>query len=94
MASVYILYSSKLDKFYIGSCFLLEQRIFDHQTKKYSDSFTAKANDWVLYFSIRDLNYVQARKIEVHIKKMKSRTYFENLIKYPEISEKLRIRFR
>jgi putative endonuclease len=36
----------------------------------------------------------QARLIEKHIKKMKSKTYIHNLVKYPEIAEKLLLKFR
>ena len=90
MAEVYILYSKKLDKYYTGSCIDLSERIADHQPKKYSDSYTAKTDDWLLYYSINNLEYQQARLIENHIKKMKSNVYIQNLKKYPEISKKLR----
>ena len=35
----------------------------------------------------------QAQKVERHIKKMKSKTYINNLFKYPEMREKLLKRF-
>jgi putative endonuclease len=57
------------------------------------NSFTAEADDWELYFSITDLGYQQARLIEMHIKKMKSTKYIKNLIKYPQIIEKLKERY-
>jgi putative endonuclease len=89
MADVYILYSEKPDKYYIGSCNDISERFLEHLNKKYSDSYTAKANDWILYYSINDLEYKQAGLIENHIKKMKSRKYIENLKMYAEISKKL-----
>ena len=89
MASVYILYSQTLDRFYIGSCNDLNYRIEQHFNKEFAKSFTAKADDWVLYFSKDNLGYEQARHIERHIKKMKSRAYLKNLTVYPEIFEKL-----
>jgi len=89
MASVYILFSKKLDRFYIGSCENLDHRMEQHFNKEFSKSFTAKADDWELFFSIDHLHYAQARMIEKHIKKMKSKTYIQNLKKYPEISQKL-----
>ena len=46
MASVYILYSEKLKKYYVGSCLEISERMADHQSKKYTDSYTAKTNDW------------------------------------------------
>jgi putative endonuclease len=69
-------------------------RLAEHKEKRYSDSYTASANDWVLFFSIDNLNYSQARKIESHVKRMKSKTYIENLKKYPEMVQKLLDRFQ
>jgi putative endonuclease len=89
MAYVYILYSIQLNKHYIGSCINLEQRIEQHQKKSFKDAFTTKTDDWQLIFSLNNLGYEQARKIEAHIKKMKSVKYIRDLVKYKEISEKL-----
>ena len=89
MAFVYILYSKSLDRFYTGSCLDLEVRMNQHLEKKYSDSFTRNSNDWELFLSIPNLEYSQARIIESHIKKMKSKVYIKNLKKYPELLNKL-----
>ena len=89
MASVYILYSSTLDHFYVGSCAELSFRLQQHLNKDFIHSFTAKANDWAVFYTIENLSYPQARSIEAHIKKMKSRVYIMNLKKYPEMTEKL-----
>jgi putative endonuclease len=71
----------------------LTYRIEKHLNKEFAGSYTSIADDWELYFYIDDLEYTQARNIEAHIKKMKSRTYIENLKKYPEISEKLKLKY-
>jgi putative endonuclease len=89
MASVYILYSKKLNRFYIGSCNDLSYRIDQHLTKSFIKSFTAKSDDWEIFLSIDDLEYQQARSVELHIKKMKSKIYIENLKKYLAIAKKL-----
>ena len=89
MASVYILFSKKLDRFYTGSCDNLDYRIEQHLNKDFIKSFTAKTDDWELFFFVDHLQYVQARLIEGHIKKMKSKVYIQNLKKYPEIMQKL-----
>ena len=47
------------------------------------------ARDWEIYFKIECQDIQIARKIERHIKKMKSRKYLENLVKYNSITEKL-----
>jgi putative endonuclease len=74
MASVYILLSKKLNRRdgyrdYTGSCKDLSYRIEQHLNKDFSDSFTAKTDDWELFLFIDDLHYDQARRIEEHIKK-------------------------
>ena len=94
MAAVYILYSSSADIFYTGSSKDIDLRLSYHQNKEFLNSFTAKYNDWELYFLINQLDITTARKIEVHIKKMKSRLYIQNLKNYPEMVEKLIERFK
>ncbi len=89
MATVYILYSESLKKFYTGSCKNISERLEEHREKKIQNAFTSKVSDWTLFFQLNDLSYVQARKIESHIKKMKSSTYIENLLNYPEIADQL-----
>ena len=89
MATVYILYSKSIDKFYTGSCNDLEKRLVQHNSKEFDNSYTRQITDWKLYFAIYNLDYQQARKIEKHIKSMKSREYFQNLKKYPEMVDNL-----
>jgi len=52
-------------------------------------SFTGRASDWKIYLSIECTTIEQAVYVESRIKKMKSRSYIENLKKYPELVEKL-----
>lgn len=94
MGYVYVLYSKKLERYYIGSCIDLQRRLEEHKHGIYKNSFTAKANDWELLFSIDSLAYQQARRIEAHIKKMKSRKYIEDLIKYSGMKDILIERFK
>ena len=54
------------------------------------NKFTAKADDWELFFSELCVSKEQANGIERHIKKMKSKIYINNLIKYPDIILKLK----
>jgi len=89
MATVYILHSDLINKYYTGSCIDLKSRLEQHYNNTFKTSFTIRASDWKVFFLIENLNYQQARKIEKHIKKMKNKTYIENLKKYPEISIKL-----
>lgn len=87
MATVYILYSKSIDRYYIGSCLDLEQRVQEHVLN--NKGFTARVQDWKIFFKIENLEYQQARRIEKHIKNMKSKTYLVNLKKYNEITQKL-----
>jgi putative endonuclease len=95
MAVCYILYSTKLKRFYIGaSQGLAEDRLQKHNDKNYgSQKYTAKAEDWKIVFEIRCNSFVQAKSIERHIKSMKSKIYINNLQKYPEMVEGLKARF-
>jgi putative endonuclease len=93
MASVYILYSNNLNRFYIGSCRDLSYRIGQHLNKEFIKSFTAQTEDWQLYFSIDDLRYEQSRLIEQHIKKMRSKIYIQNLKRYPEMVERIKVKY-
>ena len=93
---VYILYSESLNRFYIGLTSLsVEERLENHISKKYSRlNFTQKASDWKQYHFIECDSLSQARNIELHIKRMKSAVYIQNLKKYPEIAAKLQAKYK
>ena len=92
----YILYSNQLDRFYIGYTTIgADERLERHLSDHYGlTRFTHKANDWVLFLEIECQSSEQARKIETHIKNMKSKTFIHNLKEYPEMVEKILTRFR
>jgi putative endonuclease len=58
-------------------------------SKKFKGGFTSRSDDWELVFAISNLEYKQARRIEAHIKKMKSRKYIEDFKRYPEMVNRL-----
>ena len=89
MAFIYILYSQSIDSFYIGSCLDLDIRIKQHLNNTFN-GFTSRSDDWQIFFTIENLAFEQARKIEKHIKKMKSKKFIKNLVLYPELSDKLK----
>jgi len=90
---VYIIYSESADRFYIGETSNVQERINQHNSGFYDFAFSKQASDWNLYWSLECNSRSQAIKIEKHIKKMRNRKFYENLILYPEISQKLLIRF-
>ena len=87
----YILHSQNLDRFYTGSTELdVDQRLNLHLHKEYGNrKFTAKTDDWTIFLVIPCQTIQQARSIEAHIKKMKSKVYIQNLKRYPEMIPKL-----
>ncbi|MBS1681678.1 MAG: GIY-YIG nuclease family protein [Bacteroidetes bacterium] len=64
-------------------------RIEKHNTAALGRHFTSQTKDWNLFLEIPCESFRQARKIELHIKRMKSRKYIENLKVFPEIIQKL-----
>ena len=88
--SVYILYSASLDLFYTGfTTGSVLDRLEKHNMYYYNDAFTSRAKDWQIFLTIECKSDKQARLIESHIKRMKSRTYILNLKKYPNIIQQL-----
>ncbi len=93
MASVYILYTKGLDRYYTGSCLDIKNRLQQHKDNHFKRGFTHRSDDWELVLEIPNLGYKQARSIENHIKRMHSKQYIENLCTYPEMVEKLCSRY-
>jgi len=89
---IYILHSKKLNRYYIGYTSNFDLRLEFHKNAP-SNKFTSNANDWTLFLNFNCTNKTQALLIEKHIKSMKSKTYIENLIRYPEIIDKLLTRY-
>jgi len=83
--SVYILYSKKLNKHYVGFTQDFIQRLGFHSNETQSRKFTYKADDWELIYTIECESKNQGLSIEKHIKSMKSKTYIQNLLQYPEM---------
>jgi len=75
---VYIIYSTSLDKYYIGYTSNLEKRLLEHNGG--ISDYTSKASDWLLKYSESFPSRELAMKREKEIKKKKSRKYLEWLI--------------
>ena len=75
---VYILYSAKLDRYYVGSSedvgIRLKEHLWEHK------GFTSKAKDWELKYSERLGTKTEAINRERQIKRWKSRKLLEKLI--------------
>ena len=69
-------------------------RLERHLEEYYGHSkFTTMVDDWVLFYRIECTSFTQAIKIENHLKKMKSKTFIQNLAIYQEITERLLERY-
>ena len=77
-ACIYILYSKKLDKYYVGSTTDLDRRFAEHNRGK--EKFTKTGIPWLLVYSEIFEELIQARQREIFIKKMKSKIFIEKLI--------------
>jgi putative endonuclease len=79
MFHVYILYSEKLDRYYLGHSEDSVTRLAQHNSGM--SSFTSAASDWVLLYQEEYPTREAAHKREQEIKKKKSRKYLEWLIR-------------
>ena len=75
---VYILFSEKLNKFYVGSTSDLERRLLDHNRGK--EKFTKTGIPWQLVYKEVLVDLASARRREREIKLKKSRKYIEGLL--------------
>ena len=78
MPFTYILYSAKLNKYYVGACNDLERRLYEHNLGH--SAFTSTGIPWVLKYAKEFSTLLEAKQYEMKIKKMKSRKYIEDLI--------------
>jgi putative endonuclease len=75
---MYVLYSPKLNKYYVGACIDLDRRIYEHNLGR--SKFTRLGVPWELKYSEEFPTLLEAKQRELKIKKMKSRKYIEELI--------------
>ena len=93
MHFVYILYSRSIDKYYVGETDDVDRRRLLHNIGHFKGSYTSQSSDWEIVLKVECKDRSQALAIENAIKKWKSREYIENLVKYPELMEKLKKKF-
>ena len=79
MAYTYILFSEKLNKYYVGACTNVERRLYEHNIGH--SKFTSTGVPWVLKHSELFDTLQAAKNRELAIKKMKSRRYIESLFR-------------
>ena len=78
MYFVYILFSPSRNKYYVGSCEDVNNRLIKHNTNH--SGFTGKTGDWAIKWTEEHANKTEALKREKQIKAWKSRKMIEKLI--------------
>ena len=78
MCFVYILFSKKLNMYYVGSTSNLEDRLIRHNSGR--SKFTKPGVPWELVYKKAYDTKSDSMKAELYIKSQKSRIYIENLI--------------
>jgi putative endonuclease len=80
MFVVYIIYSTKLNRYYVGTTNNINKRLLEHNTGFYEESYTVRGIPWVLVLSYSCKSSDKAYKLEKFIKNMKSRKFIERII--------------
>ena len=78
MACVYVLFSEKLNKFYVGACVDIGRRLYEHNIGH--SKFTSLGIPWRLVYREEYPDLQLAKMREREIKRKKSRKYLEGLI--------------
>lgn len=76
MFYVYILYSSSLGKYYVGSTENVENRLQQHNSGK--GNFTKKGVPWFLIVSIECVSRTEAVQLELKVKKRGAKRYLQD----------------
>ncbi len=84
---VYILFSKKLNRYYVGTTDDIEKRLLEHNLARYKSSFTSKGIPWELKLAFEAQSSKQAYALERFIKRMKSKKFIEKVIINPKILE-------
>ncbi|MBK9421931.1 MAG: GIY-YIG nuclease family protein [Flavobacteriales bacterium] len=77
---LYILYSNKVDRYYVGESVDPVDRSIQHNEHLYTGSATSIANDWILQIAVICVDRSHARRLEKWIKSQKSRTTIKRMI--------------
>jgi putative endonuclease len=78
MFIVYIIYSSSLDRYYVGQTDDFDDRLEHHNAGE--SPYTSRVSDWILKYTEFYQSRGEAKKREFAIKRKKSRKYIEWLI--------------
>lgn len=86
MHYLYILYSANIQKYYIGSCQDIDERMKKHLSNH--KGFTGKTKDWILIYNESFESKYYALMREKEIKAWKSSKRIEKLTSHPKDNTK------
>jgi len=90
MAILYIIYSSKIDRYYIGiTSEDITTRLQKHNQASYGSRYTSQSDDWETKLTINANDMSHARRMELYVKRRKSRIYLNDLITKDYLQQKL-----
>ncbi|MCP9199652.1 GIY-YIG nuclease family protein [Gramella sp. GC03-9] len=89
MHYLYILFSEKINRFYVGETNDVEFRIKLHNDHHFKSSFTNAANDWKVALKFETACKEEALYLEKFLKRMKSKKFIEKVIEEPSILQDL-----
>ena len=78
MPFTYILFSEKLNKYYVGACTDMDRRLYEHNIGH--SKFTSLGIPWKIVYTEEYPTLLEAKQRETKIKSMKSKKYIEELI--------------
>ncbi len=80
MHYLYIIYSSRIDHYYIGETMDMERRLEEHNGGVFKGCFTRRSNGWHYVLTIPFSEKSRAQQAERFVKRMNSRKFTERLI--------------
>lgn len=86
---LYILYSLKIDKYYVGESADPEFRKILHNQHHFKKNYTKAADDWIIALSFECTNRQDAVYLERFIKRMKSKVFIRKIIAGPNILKEI-----
>ena len=85
MYFVYIIFSERLNRYYVGTTDDVGERLVEHNSNFYKNSFTSKGIPWDLRLKTNPISSERAYRLERFIKSMKSKKFKEKLMASPEM---------
>ena len=78
----YILYSKRMDRFYVGSTAHLQKRLLQHNNRE--SSYTAAGVPWILLWNTEKVSRMEAEELERKLKNLSRLRKIQFMKKYSE----------